>query len=270
VPILGDPHLLQQVVINLCTNAYHAVRDQNGTIRVRVDAVKISPQEAARHPDLPPGDYAQLTVADNGTGMPPPVRSRIFEPFFTTKKQGEGTGMGLAVVYGIMQNHGGVIEVESNEGSGTTFRLYFPLSVGGLQKNSEEPVGLLYGNERILFVDDEAMLARLGKSTLEALGYHATATTSAFEALELFRDHADDFDLVFTDQSMPEMSGDQLAREILRIRPEMPIVLYTGYSSTVDATMAQELGVSALLYKPIEQNILARTIREILDARPEG
>jgi len=268
--ILGDPHLIQQVVINLGTNAYHAVRDMQGTIKVRVEPVNISPQNSAQHPDLPLGDYAQLTVEDSGTGMPPEVRLRIFEPFFTTKKQGEGTGMGLAVVYGIVQNHGGMIEVESSEGSGTIFRLYFPLSDGGQEKNAEDQAGLQLGSERILFVDDEAPLASLGKLTLEALGYQVTATTSPVEALEIFRNNADYFDLVISDQSMPEMSGDQLVREILQIRPDIPVVLCTGFSSAVDKTTARELGARALLFKPIDQAFLARALREILDADSEG
>ncbi len=210
--IQADPTQIHQIVINLCTNAYHAVRDVSGEIEVRLEPVEVDQQMATQNPDFIPGAYAQLTIKDTGTGIPPSVRPRIFDPFFTTKKQGEGTGMGLAVAYGIIQDHCGAIEVESAVGTGTTFRVFLPLSFGEANKVSATQMSLQYGSERVLFVDDESMLVRLGKMTLETLGYQATATTSANEALEIFSRDPDGYDLIISDQSMPEMSGAQLAK----------------------------------------------------------
>lgn len=266
--IQADPTQIHQVVINLCTNAYHAVRDTHGEIEVRLKPVEIDPQLSKQNPGLRFGTYAQLTIKDTGAGMTPSVRSRVFEPFFTTKKQGEGTGMGLAVVYGIIQSHKGFIEVESEVGVGTTFRVSFPLLIGVESEVPDTRESLPRGSERILFVDDESMLARLGKITLETLGYQATSTSSANEALEMFSRNPDGYDLIISDQSMPGMSGAQLAQELMHIRPDIPIVLCTGYSDSVDADKAKALGVKAFLQKPIEQKTLAVTIREILDPAP--
>ncbi len=263
--IQGDPLHIHQVVINLCTNAYHAVRDGGGEIDVRLEPVEIDQQMCRQNTDLTPGAYARLTIKDTGSGIPAVIKSRIFEPFFTTKTQGEGTGMGLAIVYGIIQNHGGFIDVESEADVGSTFRIFLPLLPEEPDRVADILDDLPRGNERVLFVDDESMLADLGRMLLETLGYKATATTSAAEAVELFRRNPDGYDLIITDQAMPEMSGAQLAKEMMHIRADIPIILCTGFSESMNADLARELGIKAFTLKPIEQGTLARTIREVLD-----
>lgn len=263
--VVADSTQIHQIVMNLCTNAYHAVRDVNGEIAICLESVHVDHQIVLKYPHMKPGDYALLTIRDTGTGMSPAVLSRIFEPFYTTKKQGEGTGMGMAVVYGIIQNHGGFIEVESKVSTGTTFQVFLPLLSDEVSAKSMTCNDLQYGRERILFVDDDLALANLGRETLEVLGYRVTATSSAFEALEIFRQNFMDFDLVITDQAMPELSGDKLAKELLQIRSDIPIILCTGYSESMDAGRAKDIGISEYLLKPIHQVTLSNTIRQIFD-----
>ena len=262
--VLGDSTQIHQVTLSLCTNAYHAVRDNGGEIEVRLEQVEIQPQEEASEAVLSPGPYARLTIKDTGCGMSPSTKDRVFEPFFTTKKQGEGTGLGLSVAYGIIQQHQGVITLETELGEGTTFRVFLPLVSEKPERAPRTAPDIQAGSEKILFVDDESLLADLGKAFLETLGYQVTATTSANEALEIFRKNPDDFDLVISDQTMPEISGDRLAQEMMRVRPEIPVILCTGHSETIDADRAKELGIKELLMKPINQHIMAKTIREAL------
>lgn len=266
--ILADATQIHQIVMNLCTNAYHAVRDVNGAIDIRLDAIELDQQRALQFSDLPPGAYARLVIKDTGTGMPAAIKSRIFEPFFTTKRQGEGTGMGLAVVYGIIHNLGGAIEVKSEVGEGTIMHVLLPMSLGEEVELQDVQESLQSGSERILFVDDESMLATLGKEILDELGYHVTATTSAKNALKMFNQAPSSYDLIISDQSMPEISGADLAKAMMHVRPDIPIILCTGYSETIDADRARALGIKAFLMKPIDQNTLASTIREVLDAGP--
>ncbi len=265
--IEGDPLQIHQIVINLCTNAYHAVRDVGGKIEVRLEPVQIEPALSSEAPDLPAGAYAQLTITDTGSGIPAEVKPRIFEPFFTTKKQGEGTGMGLAIVYGIVQNHGGFIEVTSEAEIDTSFRVLLPLLPEEVDQVVDNQAELPGGSERLLFVDDEAMLAELAQMSLETLGYQVTATTSAAKILDLFRRDPAGYDLIITDQAMPEMPGIQLAKALMAIRADIPVILCTGFSESVNADQAKALGIKAFALKPIEQAVMARTIREVLDAQ---
>jgi two-component system, cell cycle sensor histidine kinase and response regulator CckA len=205
-------------------------------------------------------------VSDTGKGMSQEIRERIFEPYFTTKNAGEGTGLGLSVVYGIVKESGGTISVESEAGKGTTFSVFLPAaqkseSVQATGRQSRLP----WGKERVLFVDDEPSIADLGRKGLERFGYDVTIRQSSPEALELFRNDPQRFDLVVTDMTMPQMTGDELAKKILSIRPDIPIVLCTGYSKRISDSKAKEIGIRAFVVKPLTQHELASVVRRVLD-----
>jgi PAS domain S-box-containing protein len=263
--ILGDPTQIHQVLMNLGTNAADAMREHGGVIDVSLDEVEIDEHTAAFSPDLNQGPYLRLTVSDTGHGMDRSVLERIFDPFFTTKGQGRGTGLGLAVVHGIVKSHGGAIRVYSEVGQGTTFRLFLPGIRGQAAPQSIALAELPTGNERILFVDDEKSLAELGEQILEHLGYRVTARSNSIEALETFRAQPDEFDLVITDQTMPNLTGMELAREILLIRPAVPIILCTGFSELITREGANAIGVRAVVMKPPVIGELAQAVRKLLD-----
>jgi CheY-like chemotaxis protein len=212
------------------------------------------------------GEYVRLVVSDTGVGMPQEIQERIFEPYFTTKKAGEGTGLGLSVVYGIVKESGGRITVESEVGKGTTFSVLFPEAA---KRESEQArnaqSGLPWGKERVLFIDDEPAIVNLGRKCLERFGYDVTTRQGSLEALEVFRNDPAGFDVVVTDMTMPNMTGDELAKEILSIRPDIPIVLCTGYSKQISEERAKEIGVRAFVLKPLTQQELANTVRKVLD-----
>jgi two-component system cell cycle sensor histidine kinase/response regulator CckA len=265
--VLADPAQLLQVVLNLCTNAAYAMRQTGGVLEVRLDTVEVEAAHAASYPELHPGPHVCLTVRDTGCGMTPDVLERIFEPFFTTKEVGEGTGMGLAVVHGIVISHSGAIRVQSTPQEGTTCTVYLPrIGASGAETiQPQEPPP--HGTERILFVDDTAMLAGLGQALLEQWGYDVVAKTSGREALDTFRGAPHRFDLVITDQNMPEMTGEQLVDELRLLRPGIPIILCTGLGQTMDTATAQALGIEACLVKPWLVHDLAQTIRRVLTQR---
>lgn len=264
--VLADSTQIHQVIMNLCTNAFHAMPNESGAINIGLKQVDVNNLMAAQYPNLRQGRYALLSVSDTGIGMPPEVIARIFEPFYTTKKQGEGTGMGLAVVHGIIQSHDGSIGVESTVGKGTTFKIFLPLAEGAADsEHTEGGTAKLQGVERVLFVDDEIMLAELGKETLESLGYKVTAMTSVEEALVKFNSNPKDFDLIITDQTMPEMTGDVFAKKALLTRPDVPIIICTGHSALIDADKVKAIGIKALLMKPVEGDVLAAEVRKALD-----
>ncbi len=266
--IQGDPTQIHQVVMNLCTNAEHAMREKGGVLDVKLERVDVDEGMAALHRALQPGPYMRLEVKDTGYGIEPAGMERIFDPYFTTKGVGEGTGLGLAVVQGIMHKHGGSITVESEVGKGTIFVLFFPV-IEGEKKEIEEKneASLSTGGERILFIDDEEVLAETAKEILELLGYKVTIKTSSVEALELFKAKPGYFDLVITDMSMPNMTGEQLSREVMKIRPELPIILCTGFSHIISKEKAHAIGIKAFVMKPLVRKDLAEMVRRVLDQK---
>ena len=214
---------------------------------------------------MEPGLYMRLLVRDTGMGMPPDIVDKIFDPFFTTKKLGEGTGLGLSVVHGIVRQSDGYITVTSEPGKGTAFTVYFPKIT---REPAADTVGddeLPTGDERILFVDDEAALVEMGEEILAGLGYEVTSRMSSREALSLLKKDPSRFDLVITDQTMPDMTGIELAKQVLALRPGMPLIMCTGFSHTVDAGTAKAAGVRAFAMKPLTRKEIARTIRDVLD-----
>ena len=265
--VLADPTQLHQVLINLCTNAEHAMRGRSGLLEVQVKTVEVDAEFAAAYPPLQPGSHVKLTVRDTGHGMAPQIQERIFEPFFTTKAHGEGTGMGLAVVHGIVTAHGGALAVESAPERGTRFDCYLPrCDRAEMPAIPMEAVARGQG-ARILFVDDEPVLVQIWTAMLRNLGYCVTSHTDSREALEAFRGTPDAFDLVITDQTMPEMTGETLARELLRLRPTLPIILCTGFSYTMSEEKAIALGIRAFHTKPVSRHDLCLTIQRLLAER---
>ena len=262
--ILADPTQVHQVLINLCTNAAHAMRSRGGVLAVTLEEVEITPAMAAVHSDLPSGHFLKLTVGDTGTGVAPEIVHRIFDPFFTTKKLGEGTGLGLSVVYGIVRGCGGAITVHSERGTGSVFAVYLP-AIEGYAKAREKPLQPIpRGTGRVLLVDDEEMLVEMGREMLEELGYQVTAMTDSGKALELFRARPDQFDVIVTDMTMPGMTGMELARELLHIRPDLPIILCTGYSELITEEKAGEMGIRGFAQKPLSLQLLANLISQAL------
>jgi PAS domain S-box-containing protein len=281
--ILGDPVQVQQVLMNLATNAAFAMRENGGTLDVELSDFVVAPATevaaatgVAAMADvvsignpggIEPGSYMRLTVRDSGTGIPREIMDRIFDPFFTTKRVGEGTGLGLSVVLGIVKQAHGHITVESAPGEGSTFSVYFPkapeeTTAEGAPADDEIPTGF----EHVLFVDDEEALVEMGEELLAELGYEVTVRTSSREALALFRLRPKTFDIVVTDQTMPDLTGVQLASEILSIRPDVPIVLCTGFSHTVTEESAKAAGIRGFVMKPLTKKELARTVRRVLDS----
>jgi len=253
--------------MNLGVNAEYAMRGTGGILEVGLEAVELDPGLAAVYPHLSPGAYVRLSVRDTGHGMSPDVMERIFEPFFTTKGSGEGTGMGLAVVHGIVTSHGGAIMVESALEQGTTFIIYLPRLREAVEGEAASPASVPTGSGCILLVDDEERLVRLGREILTLLGYDVVTYTSSREALEAFRATPERYDLVITDQTMPQMTGEALVRELRCISPHVPIILCTGFSHSVDADKAKVLGIDAFLAKPVEVREWAVTIQRVLEQR---
>ncbi len=268
--LLADPTQIHQVVFNLCTNAYHSLENEKGEINIQFKPVKVEDISEAKQLNLKEGDYALLMVTDTGRGIDKQTMPRIFEPFFTTKDQGRGTGMGLSVVHGIVQDHQGAIDFTSEAGVGSSFRIFLPLANDECRSASIPKLKPRCGTENILLIDDDASLVKLGRMVLEKLGYKVFATSSAKEGLDKFRADPGAFDLILTDQTMPEMSGDFLASEAMRIRSNIPVIICTGHSSTLDAEKARALGVRAFLMKPFDQSVLADTLRRVLDDQGQG
>ena len=264
--IEADATQIHQIVMNLCTNAGHAMREEGGTLDVKLTRAEVDAQTVLQHHELHTGPHVRLTVTDTGCGMDHETLEHIFDPYFTTKEVGEGTGLGLSVVHGIVKTHNGVITVESELGKGTTFHVYFPV-IEKEEKIQEEDEGPLpTGNERILFVDDEEVIVDIGEKTLGQLGYDVVTKTSSVEALELFRADPGRFDLVITDMTMPKMTGDQFARELMMVRPDIAIILCTGFSPKISKEKAKEIGIKAFAMKPLVRRDMANIVRKVLDA----
>ena len=263
--VLASPVEIQQILMNLATNAALAMEDKGGTLEISLGDINFQPDSYALGPDILPGEYVQLVVKDTGTGIDSDVMKRIFEPFFTTREVGKGTGMGLAVVYGIVKGLKGTISVESEPGVGSIFRVLLPKAKPDTKSEPARPEGSLGGTERVLFIDDEDILAELGQRRLERLGYTVTALTDATEALRLFSSDPSRFDLVVTDHTMPTFTGLYLVQEFLKIRPDIPIILCTGHSDVVSPEQAKEAGIKGFLMKPIARDELASLVRKVLD-----
>jgi len=268
--VLADPTQIHQVLMNLATNAAHAMHGKEGKLRVALAPVTFDALDPTRPVELSPGKYLDLMVEDTGHGMDQPIIERIFDPYFTTKGPGEGTGLGLAVVHGIVKNHGGAIRVFSEPDRGTVFHVYLPALESVEPAEPEPPPTLPGGSERILLVDDEEVLVRAVKKMLETLGYRVTAVTDSREALEIFGGQPDAFDLVITDYTMPKMIGTELAREIRKICPTIPIILSTGFSESLDKEGAAAAGISALIMKPVSLKGIAELIWRVRKEREAG
>ncbi len=262
--VLADPTQIHQLLMNLGTNAAHAMRTNGGVLSFSLSDVDVDASLIALYPTLKLGHCLRLTVSDTGHGMEASVRERIFDPYFTTKEVGEGTGMGLAVVQGILKSHGGAISVYSEPGQGTSFHIILPKLEGSSVAMVAADEIASRGTERILFVDDEEMLAMLGKELLESLGYSVTVSMNSREALHLFRSAPEDFDLVITDMTMPGLNGKEFARELMAVRPDIPIILCTGFSERINEMQAKECGIKEYIMKPYAKNSLNKVIRKVL------
>jgi PAS domain S-box-containing protein len=261
--IMGNATQIHQVLMNLCTNAAQAMDDTGGVLEVSLKDVAFDKEDSVI--GLKKGDYLEIKVSDTGVGIVPENIGSIFEPYFTTKEPGEGTGLGLAVVQGVIESYGGKINVESQLGKGTTFTIHLPITKKRSDHNAYVAEKLPTGTERVLFVDDEAPIAKIGSQILERLGYSVTTRTSSIEALKLFQAKPNDFDLVVTDMTMPNLTGEKLAVELMKIRPDIPVILCTGYSKKISEETASVIGIKSFAYKPLVKADLAKTVRKVLD-----
>ena len=262
--IVGDPTQIHQIIMNLCTNAYHAMRD-GGVLAISLENETFHEPREFMSLKVPPGEYIRLSVADTGHGIPMNIQARIFEPYFTTKKAREGTGLGLAVVLGIIKSHSGLMHVESTPGQGSRFDVYLPLSdsvsLGRTNDQQNLPTG---SGEKILIVDDEIFFLDVLRQHLEGLGYGVTANHSSRRILEIINEKPKGFDLVITDQAMPEMTGVQLVSEIRKLNGDVPVILCTGYSETVSEQTIKHYRINKFLLKPISRRELAQAVHEVL------
>ncbi len=271
--IVGNATQIHQIMMNLCTNAAHAMQGKDGSLTIAFKAVDVEiddlTESTSYPPGLGPGRYVCLSVADTGQGIPKHLINRIFDPYFTTKDKAVGTGLGLAVVQGIVQNHGGIIEVESSEGEGTSFYVYLPRVESEIKNEIKTLQAIPDGHENILYVDDDATLAELGGKLLTTLGYRVTTETYPHHALEMFLEQPQTFDLIITDLIMPGLTGEALAAKILKHSPDMPIIVCTGFSERLSEDQLSQSGIKGILYKPITIHHLAQVIRQVLD-RPNN
>jgi CheY-like chemotaxis protein len=263
--VLADPTQIHRIIINLCTNAAHAMEESGGVLTVTLDQVTLSDQDVRLHPGLRPGTYIRLSVQDTGRGIAPEHLTKIFDPYFTTKRKGKGTGLGLSVVHGIVSNYGGAIFAYSELGCGTLFNAYIPAVKRALRPAEPEEERLPTGSEHVLLVDDEPVITEVGQMMLEMLGYKVTACDAGPCAWAIFQKDPKAIDLVISDVTMPKMTGDRLAAEILRLRPDLPIILCTGFSDKVGSQAAAQIGVKAILMKPLIHKELALLVRKVLD-----
>jgi CheY-like chemotaxis protein len=264
--IEADPTQIHQVIMNLCTNAAHAINEKDGVLEIHLGSSDLDEKAAADISGLKAGSYLKLSIKDSGEGIPPEAQPHIFNPYFTTKEKDKGTGLGLAVVQGIVKSNNGAVTVESEVGKGTAFHVYLPIIKRKFTANDEISTPLPMGCEHILLVDDEQPLVEIGRQMLERLGYSVATRTSSIEALELFKADPHRFDLVITDIVMPNLTGDKLAKKIMGIRNNIPVVLCTGYSEKFTRQNASEMGIQTFLMKPLVMRDLANTVRQALAA----
>lgn len=263
IPVVADSTKIHEIIINLATNAVQSM-EEKGTLTINLKEEDVGYGISGILGSIDPGRYCIIEVMDTGCGIDDDVILQIFEPFFTTKEQGKGTGLGLSVVFGVMQSHKGNIQIDSEVGNGTTFRLFFPKSRQVIVTDKSDVKNLEKGSEKILFVDDEELLVDIGREILLSLGYNVTATRSSEEALKLFKENPMQYDLLITDQTMPFLSGIELIKEVLKLRPKLPIILCTGFSSRVNKKIVEQVGIEKILYKPIRKKDLADAVRMVL------
>ncbi len=266
--ILADPTQIHQIIMNLCTNAYHSMKEKGGTLGISLSQIEVTPEKYSAELNFKQRHYQVFEVSDTGHGIPEEVRGKIFEPYYTTKGNDEGTGLGLSMVHGIVQSLNGHITVCSELGIGSSFQVYLPSMESAPSPSIvSKHMPLPTGTENILLVDDKRVVLQSEKEMLEQLGYHVSCLTSSEDAFYLFQQKPNDFDLVVTDMTMPDMTGDELAKNVLSIRPDVPIVLCTGYSEKINKEKAQALGIRGFISKPVRLMDFAKTIREILDEK---
>ncbi len=263
-PIFADPSQFSQILINLCTNAFHAMEKTGGNLDICLKETYLEGKNPITIQNFNPGTYVQLSISDSGQGIPKDVKDKIFDPYFTTKKSGKGTGLGLSIIHGIVKNFGGFISFISEIDKGSTFNVFIPVSEEEQLSENNIVERVSTGNENILFIDDEQRLAEMGKAMLERLGYNVTIKSSSSEALETFHNHHNQFDLVITDQTMPGMTGADLAKRMIQIRPDIPVILCTGFSSIISEKEAKSIGIKGFAYKPIKKKDLSELIRQVL------
>ena len=268
-PVLADATQIHQVVMNLGTNAEYAMRESGGTLLVKLVQVRVSEGSHLLQNGLSVGSYIQLTFSDSGKGIPSHIQKRIFDPFFTTKEVGEGTGMGLSVIHGVVTSHGGMIQVESCEGVNTTFCIFLPCSTSEAKAGTPVSVAPItsFGHGTVMFVDDEVSIARWGKDMLEAFGYRVIVFMNASKALEAFKENPDYYDVLVTDQTMPGMTGEMLAQNVMRFRPNFPVILCSGFSHMMNEAKAESIGLQAYLTKPVLMDDMARAIQAALQKK---
>jgi len=263
--VLANSTQIHQVLMNLCTNAAHSMKDKAGVLSITLEDTYLSKKTKNHSINLQEGPYLDLKITDTGTGIEPSVLEQIFDPFFTTKNPGEGTGMGLSVVHGIIESHGGTITIETEPDKGSNFHILLPKMNTTNKISSETTIDIPTGRERILFIDDEESVINIGKEMLEEFGYTVTIETSPTEGLNTFCNHPTNFDLVITDKNMPDMTGFELAEKMLQIQPNIPIILCSGYSDRTDIKKARAMGFKESISKPLLMSELANTVREVLD-----
>ncbi|MCI5113356.1 MAG: response regulator [Candidatus Electrothrix sp. AW1] len=273
--VFADPTNIHQIILNLFTNGFHAIGNKQGILQLSLKPVDIPPEQVADKPTIKPGSFVRLTVQDNGQGIDDVTMHRIFDPYFTTKDQGDGTGLGLAVIHGIVENYKGFIEVESMTGQGTAFHIFLP-TLNTTRKNEalpetdpHAPLPRARGNEHILFVDDEVHITRINHTLLSNLGYRVTTETHSLAALKKVQENPTAFDLLITDHTMPELTGTELAQAVLQLRPDLPVILCTGYTAACSQQDALQLGIKQYVIKPLSTKKLARIVREVLDESKE-
>jgi len=268
--MMADPTEIHQVLMNFCTNSLHAMESTGGVLEVTLKPVDFTGDDTREFPDLKPGSYIRLTVSDTGCGIDPRHIDRIFDPYFTTKEKDTGTGLGLAVVHGIIKNHGGAVQVKSTLNQGTSMTVMLPrLEAKKVETKQAGASPLPTGKESILFVDDETSLVEIEKMMLQRLGYRVVTESSSLKAFNIFINRSDDFDMVITDMTMPEMTGLELARGISAIRKDIPIILCTGYNNKITEDIARDAGISRILMKPLEIREFSQAIRDLLDKRAQ-
>jgi CheY-like chemotaxis protein len=268
--VMADATQIHQIIMNLCTNAYHAMHDKGGTLIVGLNDVRISKSRKIDDSTLLPGNYIRLEVSDTGCGISDDIKGKIFEPYFTTKGHGEGTGLGLSVVFGIVESHCGCINVQSEKGKGTTFQIYLPIidrKAGKALHPDEQEEVLIGGSETIMFVDDEEDITDLGGSILGKYGYDVSVFSSGKAALEELNNNPGKYDLIITDMTMPQMTGLELAEQILQLYPDKPIIISSGHSDKLDRETALSMGIKEYCEKPINTKDLLHTVRMVLDRK---